>query len=163
MEFDYADVELQALAATDWRADYRLAFERLLCAEFRFYHEPMQPEIVSLSALYACLLARNASQPMAMAITSRSLSCARYGGLISGGKMMDAAQRQQVRHFCWRPCWRESITSAVSPPLTSLDTFHVLGGVAPFIRSLWESVVATGYAVVARVAVRRAFNLSGRG
>ncbi|SUH34006.1 putative cytoplasmic protein [Salmonella enterica subsp. enterica] len=85
-EFDYADAELQALAATDWRqiTDWHLSVYYVLNL---VYHEPMQPELFRyLFPLCLALLARNAVNPWAMAITSRSLSCARYGGLISGGK-----------------------------------------------------------------------------
>ncbi|QUJ05971.1 hypothetical protein KCP69_03560 [Salmonella enterica subsp. enterica] len=80
--------------------------------------------------------ARNAVNPLGYGDHWRSLSCARYGGLILAG-MMDAAQRQQVRHFCWRPCWRIN-HERVSLPLTSpLDTFFTFPrGVAyPFAQT----------------------------
>lgn len=84
-EFDYADAELQALAATDWRqiTDWHLSVYYVLNL---VYHEPMQPELFRY--LFPLCLAcwRETLLTHAMAITSRSLSCVRYGGLISGGK-----------------------------------------------------------------------------
>lgn len=111
--FDYADAELQALAATDWRqiTDWHLSVYYVLNL---VYHEPMQPE------LFRYLF------PLCLACWRETLLTHGYGDHFEESflralrrpylwrEMMDAAQRQQVRHFCWRPCWRESITSAVS-------------------------------------------------
>ncbi len=52
---------------------------------------------------------------------------------------MDAAQRQQVRHFLLETMLaRINHERGFNSPLTWLDTFNVLGGIAPFIRSLWN-------------------------
>ncbi len=113
-----AGLTMPMLSCRRWRrrlaaAEYRLASERLLCAESGLPRADAAG-IVSLSvSSMPCLLARNAVNPWLWR-SLRGVSCALRRPYL-GGEMMDAAQRQQVRHFALGPCWlRESITSAVS-------------------------------------------------
>ncbi|MBJ4929142.1 hypothetical protein JGF20_25715, partial [Salmonella enterica subsp. enterica serovar Corvallis] len=137
-EFDYADAELQALAATDWRqiTDWHLSVYYVLNL---VYHEPMQPE------LFRYLF------PLCLACWRETLLTHGYGDHFEESflralrrpylwrEMMDAAQRQQVRHFLLETMLvRINHERGFNSPLTWLDTFNALGGIAPFIRSLWN-------------------------
>ncbi|EMF3786192.1 hypothetical protein V3I44_003566 [Salmonella enterica] len=137
-EFDYADAELQALAATDWRqiTDWHLSVYYVLNL---VYHEPMQPE------LFRYLF------PLCLACWRETLLTHGYGDHFEESflralrrpylwrEMMDADQRQQVRHFLLETMLaRINHERGFNSPLTWLDTFNVLGGIAPFIRSLWN-------------------------
>lgn len=137
-EFDYADAELQALAAADWRqiTDGQLSAYYVLNL---VYNEPMQPE------LFRYLF------PLCLACWRDALLTNGYGDHFEESflralrrpylwrEMMDAAQRQQVRHFLLETMLaRIDNERGFNAPLTWLDTFNALGGVAPFIRVLWN-------------------------
>ncbi|EBB8133168.1 hypothetical protein EB259_22570 [Salmonella enterica] len=137
-EFDYADAELQALAATDWRqiTDWHLSVYYVLNL---VYNEPMQPE------LFRYLF------PLCLACWRETLLTNGYGDHFEESllralrrpylwqEMMDAAQRQQVRAFLIDTMQaRMDNERGFSSPLSWLDTFNALAGVAPLIRLLWN-------------------------
>ncbi|POP45367.1 hypothetical protein CHU32_13120 [Superficieibacter electus] len=151
-EFDYADKELQALAATDWRdiTGHQLSGYYVLNL---VYNEPMQPE------LFRYLF------PLCLAKWRETLLTIGYGDHFEESlfralrrpylwrEMMDASQRQQVRAFIVDTMLaRMDNERGFGVLLSWLPAFNDIGGTAPVMRIIWSrwwSLDSVGKAVCA--------------
>lgn len=151
-EFDYADKELQALAATDWRD----ITERQLSGYYVLnlvYNEPMQPELfrylfpLCLAKWHQTLLTHGHGDHFEESL----LQALRRPYL--WWEMMDAGQRQQVRAFIIDTMLvRMDNERGFSAPLSWLPVFNDIGGTAPVMRIIWSrwwSLDSVGKAVCA--------------
>lgn len=137
-EFDYADAELRAMAATEWQ----LITERQLSCYYVLnlvYHEPMQPE------LFRYLF------PLCLAEWHETILTRGYGDHFEASflralrrpylwqAMMDASQRRQVRLFLIDTMLaRIGSERGFDPAMTWLTTFNDLGSAEPVIRAIWS-------------------------
>lgn len=137
-EFDYADEELQALAATDWRdiTDHQLSCYYVLNL---VYNEPMQPELfrylfpLCLAKWREALLAHGHGDHFEESL----LRALRRPYLWR--EMMNAGQRQQVRAFIIDTMLaRMDNERGFSVPLSWLSVFNEIGGIAPVMRIIWS-------------------------
>ncbi|WP_194207589.1 hypothetical protein [Superficieibacter sp. 1612_C1] len=151
-EFDYADKELQALAATDWRdiTEHQLSCYYVLNL---VYNEPMQPELFRY--LFPLCLAKWRERLLEDAdrdhFDESLLQALRRPYLWR--EMMDASQRRQVRAFIIDTMLaRMDNERGFGVSLSWLSVFNDIGGTAPVMRIIWSrwwSLDSVGKAVCA--------------
>lgn len=136
-EFDYADVELRAMAATEWQHITGRQLSGYYVLNL-VYHEPMQPQ------LFRYLF------PLCLAEWHETILTRGYGDHFEASflqalrrpylwrVMMDASQRQQVRMFLIDTILtRMDNERDFDPAMTWLITLNDLGGTGPLIRGIW--------------------------
>lgn len=152
-EFDYADDELRALAATDWRL---ITSHQLSCYYVLnlVYHDSLQPELFRY--LFPLCLAEWHESVMLSSekgdyLAENLLMALRRPYLWR--QMMDAGQRRQVRAFLTETMLcRIDSQRGFDSQMTWLPVWNALGGTAPIMRALWQqwwSLTSPGKAICA--------------